>query len=347
MAHHPNPGNYFGGDCSETLSDPHKQEPIYPFPCYESIDPYHHRLSNMTFGHEYHHDEQNYNGGDRFANINTAPNIRDFWDGWDRAPSRTLERRDGIYYPNDPLKQSPEGQCNNNDDHNRHQHPNIPKHPPHKQDGTYTFSPTSVASMPSNFATSSDYHDSRDAFDALSFSVSESSGTESFQRHCYQDADDYKLPAVSNQHYQHHSRPILDEEAPFKPQKGLSFRVQKALFNKHEKQLAISAEKKVHQEASTLKATSKIEVAPGQFLNLRGAQETWQAVNDDFFLPCSCVICDQTIFCIADADYVLCPVCRVVNPVDFGTETSGSGGVGLGFTLDDLAKWHAEIARQW
>ena len=43
-----------------------------------------------------------------------------------------------------------------------------------------------------------------------------------------------------------------------------------------------------------------------------------------------------------DATYVLCPVCKVVSPLDNGIDAV-QGGVGLGFSFDDLQKWQTEI----
>lgn len=83
-----------------------------------------------------------------------------------------------------------------------------------------------------------------------------------------------------------------------------------------------------------------IEVAPGQYMRLRGADETWTAIQDDFYAPCVCYACDLTLFCIQNATYVLCPQCQVVNPFD-GDESNG--GVGLGFTIESLSKWQTEI----
>ena len=65
------------------------------------------------------------------------------------------------------------------------------------------------------------------------------------------------------------------------------------------------------------------------------------------FVPyCSteCICCANTIFAIQDADFVLCPDCRVVSPMD-GKEFDGvsDGGVGLGFKMEDLAKWQEDI----
>ena len=45
-----------------------------------------------------------------------------------------------------------------------------------------------------------------------------------------------------------------------------------------------------------------------------------------------------------DANYVICPSCKVISPLE-GCAQSGSmdGGVGLGFTCDDLQQWQYEI----
>lgn len=89
-----------------------------------------------------------------------------------------------------------------------------------------------------------------------------------------------------------------------------------------------------------------IEVLPGEFLRLRGADETWRAVQTDFYMPCECVCCRQTLFCIQDAVFVLCPDCRVVSPMEGILCEESDGGVGLGFKLTDLAKWQDEIAKE-
>jgi len=95
-----------------------------------------------------------------------------------------------------------------------------------------------------------------------------------------------------------------------------------------------------------LNITSTIEVAPGEFLPLRGAAQC------DFYVPYNCAICNNImIFCIEDADFVLCPLCRVMSPVEDADscmpegQKGEEGGVGLGFPLDELAKWQDEISQ--
>lgn len=95
-----------------------------------------------------------------------------------------------------------------------------------------------------------------------------------------------------------------------------------------------------------------IEIEPGWFAHLRGATETFDAVKCDFFVPTECYCCSSTVFCIQDADFILCPTCRVVSQISVenggGSEQNGGtgGGVGLGFTIDDLASWQDDIQRE-
>jgi hypothetical protein len=83
-----------------------------------------------------------------------------------------------------------------------------------------------------------------------------------------------------------------------------------------------------------------LEIAPGVSMRLRGAKETYEAVEHDFYGPATCISCELLIFCILNAEYVLCPDCRVVSPFEGG---KNGGGVGLGFTMDNLACWQNEI----
>jgi hypothetical protein len=89
---------------------------------------------------------------------------------------------------------------------------------------------------------------------------------------------------------------------------------------------------------------SSIEISPGVQVRLRGADETWEAIEHDYYMPTECICCESTIFCIQDADYVLCPGCRVVSRLE-GSSSRGMGGVGLGFKYADLARWQDDILR--
>jgi hypothetical protein len=94
-------------------------------------------------------------------------------------------------------------------------------------------------------------------------------------------------------------------------------------------------------------ALSTIVVSPGHEARLRGAAETWQAIQQDFYLPCVCLDCEAFLFCILDAWLVLCPHCRVINPIchnDHGDMAANPDrGVGLGFTKETLMEAQANM----
>lgn len=124
------------------------------------------------------------------------------------------------------------------------------------------------------------------------------------------------------------------------------------------------------QNRAVTESTTMIEITPGNMARLRDANETITAIQNDFYVPCTCVYCDITsmspsymnnqrepIFCIQDAEYFLCPTCASINRLDVdnsnghsGNNTSSSsssssrrngafrmvGGVGLGFTMKTL-----------
>ena len=89
-----------------------------------------------------------------------------------------------------------------------------------------------------------------------------------------------------------------------------------------------------------------IQVAPGEYMRLRGAHETWRAVQQDFYVPGTCICCQETLFCIQDAVFVVCPICDVVSPSQPGKiliSDGYNGGVGLGFVMEELIQWQNEI----
>lgn len=72
----------------------------------------------------------------------------------------------------------------------------------------------------------------------------------------------------------------------------------------------------------------QIEIEPGFFAELRGAEETMAAIAVGHVASVECLCCCLALQCIADAEYVLCPDCKVVSPIFNGIP--GRGGVGLG-----------------
>lgn len=82
-------------------------------------------------------------------------------------------------------------------------------------------------------------------------------------------------------------------------------------------------------------AALEVEISPGVYARLRGSQETWRAVEEGNVEESECFCCGTQLLCIADADYVLCPECKVVSPITTNINRklsphSNAGGVGLG-----------------
>jgi hypothetical protein len=112
-----------------------------------------------------------------------------------------------------------------------------------------------------------------------------------------------------------------------------------------------------HSTNTTFSSTSSgaysdtmIPVGPGQLVRLRGADETWHAIQQDNYQPCICVDCRAMLFCILDASFVLCPHCQVMSPLCNQEHSEypirfWEGGVGLGFTVDALTDRQASLWR--
>jgi hypothetical protein len=82
-----------------------------------------------------------------------------------------------------------------------------------------------------------------------------------------------------------------------------------------------------------------IEVMPGLELPLRGSKETMQAVDCGFLTCTPCFCCGESLHCIQDVEFVVCPDCSVVSPVgNYDSSDGGPSYVGLGMKDDDLAE---------
>jgi len=77
----------------------------------------------------------------------------------------------------------------------------------------------------------------------------------------------------------------------------------------------------------------EIEISLGPYAPLWGLQETMAAIQVEFSLKVICMCCEARLVCIADAEFVLCPSCKVVSPNyindDSMCELVYSVGVGL------------------
>jgi len=83
-----------------------------------------------------------------------------------------------------------------------------------------------------------------------------------------------------------------------------------------------------------------LEVAPGLLMHLMGTDETMKAIQAGHITVTSCVVCGMDVHCHSDSEYVLCPDCRVVSPVnqlDNANMAPQQGGlVGLGIKTEML-----------
>jgi hypothetical protein len=95
-------------------------------------------------------------------------------------------------------------------------------------------------------------------------------------------------------------------------------------------------------DANDQKPLESIEITPELHLRFRGLNETFRAIQRDAYMPVSCMCCStETLFCIDDASFVLCSICRAISPVD--QTALLDGGVGIGFTFEVLGEWQRQI----
>jgi hypothetical protein len=109
---------------------------------------------------------------------------------------------------------------------------------------------------------------------------------------------------------------------------------------------------------SSLSPVVTVEIYPGVSQILRGAEETAKAAKRNFLEGCTCLICNAEYSCIANAAFVICPACFVVNPLEGpvaaktsnnyndtaggSIEIGGRWGVGLGFVSDNDSRQKGE-----
>ncbi|CAB9526454.1 expressed unknown protein [Seminavis robusta] len=99
----------------------------------------------------------------------------------------------------------------------------------------------------------------------------------------------------------------------------------------------------------TKKERMMVEVWPGLSAPLRGSDETVTAVAHRFYTSFICFGCTTRVYCIADVQFAICPVCRVISPLEHEDTYCGQPiperwGLGLGFTSDSLWNMQVDIA---
>lgn len=109
----------------------------------------------------------------------------------------------------------------------------------------------------------------------------------------------------------------------------------------------------------------ELEVGPGSYLPLHGSDETYFALRCGRLQSASCAVCETSLKCVSHAAHVLCPVCRVVSPVEGGNcdidehdeynynydngaavaawSSNSIGGVGLGMSQQEYRRCLAEL----
>ena len=94
-----------------------------------------------------------------------------------------------------------------------------------------------------------------------------------------------------------------------------------------------------------------LELAPGLFMHLMGTDETMKAIHSGDITITSCVCCAIDIYCSLEVEYILCPDCRVVSPVDqldsnnVEKEPKNGGLVGLGVKTEMLINMMEKAGR--
>lgn len=104
-------------------------------------------------------------------------------------------------------------------------------------------------------------------------------------------------------------------------------------------------------EAQPVPANSrKIPISPDISVALRGASESWRAIRNGSTTAMTCGGCKTRLHVVEDAEYVVCPDCWMVGPVEetiggIAFELDGGCdkyGLGLGLPEKDIVRWVEE-----
>lgn len=69
------------------------------------------------------------------------------------------------------------------------------------------------------------------------------------------------------------------------------------------------------EKRSTSWQRTSVEIAPGHYMDLRGAEETAQAIESGRSARVMCFYCGADLQCVSDCELVICPDCRTMSPV--------------------------------
>lgn len=83
-------------------------------------------------------------------------------------------------------------------------------------------------------------------------------------------------------------------------------------------------------------APIEIEIAPGEFRQLRGAEETMWALQQGRYQVVDCMNCSSCLQCIDNCELVICPDCRMVSPIVLADENNEEEFRGLSDQVDTV-----------
>lgn len=84
----------------------------------------------------------------------------------------------------------------------------------------------------------------------------------------------------------------------------------------------------------------QIEVSPGVSMPFRGSEETWEAIALNRIVRTSCLGCSIQLYCVEDAELVVCPDCQTMSPAHATEDPNAKRtGLGLGFKEEQLVQW--------
>jgi hypothetical protein len=75
----------------------------------------------------------------------------------------------------------------------------------------------------------------------------------------------------------------------------------------------------------------------------RGSKETMEAIANDQITCNNCFVCHETVFCIQDACYMICPQCYTYFPNTSATATTTTFGLAIGFDIHTLWECQADL----
>ncbi|CAB9496920.1 expressed unknown protein [Seminavis robusta] len=94
----------------------------------------------------------------------------------------------------------------------------------------------------------------------------------------------------------------------------------------------LTSQAPIKSQSCAVNETYEMEIAPDFYVPFRGAKEVWDALDNGSTLECTCLECFIQLVCVGDCEHVVCPDCRMVNPVfEHPAGVTSPFGAGMGF----------------